>query len=227
MPIFEAPPNTIGRNTIGRVPIACNDYGDDIPRKALFAMRMPVLVAPFFLIAAIAASLVSASASAQESGTTLPAQSGTPGGPPITNGSNGQPPATIVVEPVAMMIAACDANEDGKTTRDELTACVKRSFDAIDTGRKGSLGYIDYSDWALKWLGDRNALPSPFIVDSDGDNRITLAELEAQFATLFARFDTDKDGAVSRAELITIRASAIGDRPPGKRGKHDAGSDRR
>ena len=106
-------------------------------------MRMPVLVAPFVVIAAIAASLVSASASAQDSRTTLPARAGAPGSAPIVNGSNGQPPATIVVEPVAMMIAACDANEDGKTTRDELTACVKRSFDSIDTGHKGSLGYID------------------------------------------------------------------------------------
>jgi hypothetical protein len=185
---------------------------------------MPILVAPILVIVVIAAPLIAASASAQNSRTMLPVQLATPGSPPIANGSNGQPPATIVVEPVAMMIAACDANEDGKTTRDELTACVARSFEAIDTGHKGSLGYIDYSDWALKWLGDRNALPSPFTVDADGDNRITLAELQAQFVTLFARFDTDKDGAVTRAELLTIRASATDDRPQGKRGKH--GSDR-
>ena len=184
-------------------------------------MRMPILVAPILVVTiAVAASLTIEAASAQNSRTMLPVQLATPGSPPIANGSNGQPPATIVVEPVAMMIAACDANNDGKTTRDELTACVTRSFEAIDTGHRGSLGYIDYSDWALKWLGDRNALPSPFTVDADGDNRITLAELQAQFVTLFARFDTDKDGAVTRAELLTIRASATDDRPQGKRGKH-------
>ncbi len=135
------------------------------------------------------------------------------GGSPAIGSAGGQPPATIVAEPVALMIAACDANGDAKVTRAELDACVKRSFAAVDTGNAGSIGYIGYSDWALLWLGDRNALPSPFTVDADGDNRITLAELEAQFATLFARFDTDKDGVLTRAELLTIKAMAIGDRP--------------
>ncbi|GAA0328966.1 hypothetical protein GCM10009087_43990 [Sphingomonas oligophenolica] len=180
-------------------------------------MRMPILAAIL---------VIATSASAQNTRTMLPVSPGAQGSPPVASGSTGQPPATIVAEPVAMMIAACDANDDGKTTRDELTACVTRSFEAIDTAHKGSLGYIDYSDWALKWLGDRNALPSPFVVDADNDNRITLAELQAQFAILFARFDTDKDGAATRAELLTIRASATGDRPSGKKGRHGAGSDR-
>ncbi|MEG3175947.1 EF-hand domain-containing protein [Sphingomonas sp. RB3P16] len=120
-----------------------------------------------------------------------------------------QPAATIVAEPAALFIAACDANGDGRTTRAELTACVARTFADADPGHAGSIGYIGYSDWALKWLGDRNALPSPYGVDSDNDNRITLSELQAQFATLFDRFDLDKDGATTRAELITIRSAAV------------------
>lgn len=90
----------------------------------------------------------------------------------------GQPPATMMVEPAAMMIAACDLDGDGRTTAAELHTCVERSFAAIDSGHKGSLGYIEFADWAERWLGDRNALPSPFEVDTDGDNRITLAELQ-------------------------------------------------
>jgi len=179
-------------------------------------MRLPITAA---VLAATLAIVIGTAVSAQDTRVMLPVQLGTPGSPAIANGSSGQPPATMVVEPVAMMIAACDADNDGKTTRAELVKCVTKSFDAIDTGHKGSIGYIDYSDWALKWLGDRNALPSPFTVDSDGDNRITIIELQAEFTTLFTRFDTDKDGAVTRAELLTIRATAGGDRPPGKRGK--------
>jgi hypothetical protein len=106
---------------------------------------------------------------------TLPAGSGPP--PTAT-----QP--TMVVEPVAMMIAACDADGDGRVTRAELTPCVARSFAAIDTAHAGSIGYIGYGDWALKWLGDANALPSPFSVDADNDNRITLAELQDARARL-------------------------------------------
>ena len=80
----------------------------------------------------------------------------------------------------------------------------------------GAAGYIDFADWSTRWLGDPNALPSPFEVDSDGDNRITLAELQAAMARVFARLDVDKDGAVTRKECLTIRSMAP--RAPDPRG---------
>jgi hypothetical protein len=123
-----------------------------------------------------------------------------------------QPPdQTMMVEPIAMMIAAFDANDDASVSRAEMAAGVARTFAAADTDHKGSIGYIDYSHWALTWLGDRNALPSPFEVDTDHDNRITLAEMQAAFARAFARFDADHDGALTRAELLTIQARPFGD----------------
>jgi hypothetical protein len=131
-------------------------------------------------------------------------QAAVPAGPPP------QPPATLVVEPVAMAIAAFDADGDARVTRTELEAGVRRSFEAIDTARAGTLGYIAFADWAERYLGDRNALPSPFETDSDGDNRITLAELQAKMAETFVRLDRDKDSVVTRAECLTIRAMAPG-----------------
>jgi Ca2+-binding EF-hand superfamily protein len=130
----------------------------------------------------------------------------------------GQPPATFVVAPVAMAMAGFDADGDARTTRAEMEAGVRRSFAAIDSGNSGSIGYIGFADWAERWLGDRNALPSPFEVDTDGDNRITPAELQAAFARVFARLDTNRDGSLSRKELLTIRAMAGREMgPPGKR----------
>ena len=127
-----------------------------------------------------------------------------------------QPPATMVVEPVGMAIAGFDSDMDGVTSAAELAAGVKRSFVAIDTSHTGSIGYIGFADWAERWLGDRNALPSPFEIDTDGDNRITFVELQAQFGRVVARLDRNKDGAVARAELLTIRASVPRERPPEK-----------
>jgi hypothetical protein len=122
--------------------------------------------------------------------------------PPI-----GQPPVqTMVVEPVAMMLAACDADGDARTTRDEARACVAKSFASVDGADSGSIGYIGYSDWATRWLGDASALPGPFEVDADHDNRDTLAELTARIDTIFTRLDRDKDDALVRAELLTVRA---------------------
>jgi hypothetical protein len=156
----------------------------------------------------LAAAPATAQNVSQRQPITLPAGSGPP--PPAT-----QP--TMVVEPVAMMIAACDADGDGHVTRAELTPCVARSFAAIDTQHAGALGYIGYGDWALKWLGDANALPSPFTVDADNDNRITLAELQDTLSRTFDRLDKDHDGVLTRAELLTIRANPVGG--PEGRGK--------
>jgi hypothetical protein len=142
----------------------------------------------------------------------LAAQAAAPFSPLPTPGQ-AQPPATMVVEPVAMAIAAFDANGDGRTSRAEMEAGVRRSFDAIDTAHAGKLRYLDFAEWALRWLGDRNALPSPFDVDANGDDAVSLAELQAWFATTFARLDKDHDGSLTRAELLTIRASAGGGSP--------------
>lgn len=121
----------------------------------------------------------------------------------------GQPPATVIVEPVGMMIAAFDSDGDGRVTRAEFDAGLRRSFDAIDTRHTGSLGYIAFSDWSERWLGDRNTLPSPFETDRDGDNRISFAELAARFDLFFTRFDADKDGIITRKELVVIRPQGL------------------
>ncbi|WP_242097811.1 EF-hand domain-containing protein [Sphingomonas sp. CROZ-RG-20F-R02-07] len=119
-----------------------------------------------------------------------------------------QPAGTILVDPAAMFIAACDADGDARVTRAELDPCVARSFATADGAAGGSIGYIAYAEWAKRWLGDANALPSPFEVDTNGDDRITLAELQGRFAQIFQRLDVDRDGALTRTELVTIRASA-------------------
>ena len=134
---------------------------------------------------------------------------------------HGSTPATMVAAPIALAIAGLDADGDGRTNRAELIAGVARSFAAADTAHRGKLRYLDYADWALRWLGDRNALPSPLELDTDGDDAVSLAELQARFATEFDRLDIDHDGFVSHAELLTIRdgrAADIGRR--GKRPQH-------
>lgn len=120
-----------------------------------------------------------------------------------------QPVANIIAEPVALMIAAFDSDGDARVTRTEFEAGLSKSFASADPEKSGSIGYIRYADWALTWLGDRNALPGPFEVDTDGNNRITLAELRARFDLLFARFDTDKDGVLVRSELVLVRTPQL------------------
>ncbi|WP_254606456.1 hypothetical protein, partial [Sphingomonas bacterium] len=182
-------------------------------------MRLP-------LSAAIAGTLTLLAASAL-----LAAQRGPggDGGPPADDQSTqqrapqqhaGDERATIMVEPVGMMIAGFDTDGDGRTSRAELAAGVQRTFRSIDTADTGRMGYIEFADWAERWLGDRNALPSPFTVDTNGDNVITPVELQAAVAHIYDRFDEKKDGMVTRAELLTIH-DAPG--PGGGGGRREGG----
>lgn len=123
---------------------------------------------------------------------------------PIQAAPTAQPASTVIVEPVAMMIAAFDADGDARVNRAEFDAGLRRSFDSARP-QNGTLGYVGFSDWSERWLGDRNTLPSPFETDRDGDNRIDFDELAARFDLLFTRFDADKDGVLIRRELVTIR----------------------
>lgn len=125
-----------------------------------------------------------------------------------------QTPATMVVEPVAMMIAAFDTDGDALVDRSELIAGVTASFQAIDTAKTGSLRYIAFADWALRYLGDRAALPSPFEVDRNQNDQVSLDELQDHFSRLFARYDRDGSRTISRAELLTFRTAPIGANGP-------------
>jgi len=137
--------------------------------------------------------------------------------PAAPDPSRGRPPATILADPAGLFLAACDANGDARVTAAEREACVARTFATAEGAGGGGIGYIAYADWALRWLGDRNALPGPFEVDADGDNRITAAELSRRFAGLAARYDANRDGVLDRSELIVIRAMPPAS-PPGGAG---------
>lgn len=170
------------------------------------------------LLFALAALIVATPAYAQNRNrVTIPTPPSNGTETPIGASTRQQPAFTVIVEPAAMMIAAFDSDGDGKVTRAEFDAGLKRSFDAIDTRHQGWLGYIAYSDWQERWMGDRNTVPSPFEVDRDGDNKISFAEIAERFDLLFTRFDADKDGVITRKELVTIRPQMQA--PPMGRGK--------
>jgi hypothetical protein len=129
----------------------------------------------------------------------------------------------LLAEPVAMMIAAFDRDGDARVTRAEFDAGLRATWDSINPTHADTIGYITYGDWALKWLGDRDALPTAFEVDRDGDSRISYAELADRFALLFDRFDKNKDGVIDRSELLTYRPPMTGRGPGGGSGSERGG----
>lgn len=117
---------------------------------------------------------------------------------------------TIVAEPIALALAGFDADQDGLVTRAEAIAGAQRTFAAVANGAR-DIGYIGYASWCARWLGDPNTAPGPYEVDNDRDNRITPAELTAALLGAFDRFDVNRDGTLTRAELVTVRATVFGD----------------
>jgi Ca2+-binding EF-hand superfamily protein len=106
------------------------------------------------------------------------------------------------VAPVGVLIAGFDADGDARTSRDELKAGTKRSFDLADQNKDGKLGLLELSQWSTTWLGDGSALPGRFDFDRDADDSISPAEFAAELDRRFTRFDADKDGFVTRGELL-------------------------
>lgn len=118
-------------------------------------------------------------------------------------------PISEVAEPLGLAIAGFDADRDASTSRAEYEEALGRTFGAGDRDVSGDLGYLEYSRWAETWLGSQNALPGPFAIDSDGDTRVSREEFLAEFRRQFTRLDKNVDGAVSRAELLTVRNPAL------------------
>ena len=125
-------------------------------------------------------------------------------------------PISETAEPLGLAVAGFDEDHDGRTSRAELNAALLRSFAPADRDRDGALGYIEYSGWATTWLGSATALPGPYAIDLDGNDRISAEELVAEFGRHFLRLDRDGDGHVSRAELLTVRNPRL---PPIERGR--------
>ena len=146
----------------------------------------------------------------------LPAQPGVvPPAAPVVVGPGQTPQGSIpvpiseVAEPLGLAVAGFDADHDGSTSRAEYEQALARTFAAADNNRSGDLGYLEYARWAETWLGSQSALPGPFAIDADGDTRLSREEFLAEFRRQFARLDKSGDGAVSRAELLTVRNPAM------------------
>lgn len=114
-------------------------------------------------------------------------------------------PISETAEPIALVVAAFDVNRDGLTSAAEFDEGLTRTFAAADTNGDGQLGYIEYAGWATTWLGSATALPGPYAIDTNGDDRISREEFLTEFRRQFARLDANRDGTVSHAELLTLR----------------------
>lgn len=133
-----------------------------------------------------------------------------------------------------------DANNDGKLTGDELPEFMQDRLSTFDTNEDGAIDTDELEAMANRSGGGGgggrgpggpggggNFDPAQFVErifsenDANEDGKLTGDEIPDRMKDRVADIDTDKDGAVSRAELEE-RFRSSGGRPPGPGAGPDA-----
>ncbi len=114
----------------------------------------------------------------------------------------------VLVRPVGLVFADMDHDGDAVLTTREIEGGTAAQFAKFDSDSSGVWSFVEQGDWAETHLGDRYALPSAMLMDTDGNGTIVLDEFQTAIAAAARLADTDKDGAVSRSELLITLPTA-------------------
>lgn len=114
----------------------------------------------------------------------------------------------VLVRPVGLVFADIDSDGDAVLTSLEIEVGTAAQFAKFDRDSSAVWSFVEQGDWAETHLGDRYALPSAMQMDTDGNGTIVLDEFQAAIAAAARLADTDKDGAVSRSELLITLPTA-------------------
>lgn len=118
-------------------------------------------------------------------------------------GDPGLQHGAIVVKPTGLLLADMDINHDQETDRDELGKAVPILFAQIDQDNGGIVSGIEFADWAQTALGARYPVQGLASFDTDNSLAIEEDEFANGLNALFATYDKDNNGRVTRAELFT------------------------
>ena len=103
-----------------------------------------------------------------------------------------------------------DQNKDGKVTRAEMLSRATERFDKADTNKDGKVTPEERKASFQQFAEQRFAEQ-----DKNKDGALSADELPGHFAKRMEKFDTNKDGKLTRAEL-----QALADQHKGRFGKH-------
>ncbi len=93
-----------------------------------------------------------------------------------------------------------DANKDGKVQRTEFEPVVSRRFARMDTNADKSITSAELAE-AMQKAVERRRIRIMAVLDRDKNGTITEAELDNIVDSMFIGADTDKDGALTLAEM--------------------------
>jgi len=109
-------------------------------------------------------------------------------------------------QPVAMLLVGMDQNNDQLISRAEMELGVGAEWGRF--GRNPSA--TSFAQWSVNTLGSTDARPTFMNFDQDFNGVITEAEFKGEFDTIFAKTDKNKDGNLTRSEMIIAFEAPMG-----------------
>jgi hypothetical protein len=126
-----------------------------------------------------------------------------------------------IAMPVGLFLTSLDIDRDARTSRTEVSDGAAESFDASDGNTDGYLRAIEFVAWSRTYLGSEYSMPGRLQFDHDQDGRVSRGEFTATFDEIQRRLDSDRDGALTRAELL-VEVSGAGMDPGAIRAQIEA-----
>jgi hypothetical protein len=107
-----------------------------------------------------------------------------------------------IAMPVGLFLTSMDLDRDTRVSRAEVSGGAAETFDASDANNDGYLRPIEFEAWSRTYLGSEYSTPGRLHFDHDQDGRVSRGEFAATFDEIQRQLDSDRDGALTRAELL-------------------------
>jgi len=164
-------------------------------------------ISKLFLLATLASGLILSACASK------PERRGPPGGDRSEAGERGERGARgkpqgsgTFLRPVAALFIGMDSNKDKVITLAEVDAGAASEWASFN----GSPSAIYFNDWSLVNLGSADAMPSFMSFDRDFSGVISESEFSAQLRRQFTQLDKNKDGELTRSEMLVTYNAKFG-----------------
>lgn len=147
------------------------------------------------------------------------------GPPPDREGQGPARTAGTFVKPVGLLFAGMDLNNDAIVTEAEFNAGVAAEWSNFDRNPSGTY----FAVWSVAKLGSTDAYPTFMMFDKNFNNVVSDDEFSERLESEFSQMDVNRDGQLSRSEMIVAFAAPRGrSKPEGREGggKREGGGGR-
>ena len=133
-------------------------------------------------------------------------------------------PTGYVARPISVLLVSMDDDHDKVITASELAAGIQREWQELTASGGDDVSPLRLGDWSEQTLGKRDSLPTHVAMDRDLNGQVTRSEFADQMKREFALLDKNRDGQLTRGELIfalperQYNQDMGGGRPPQGRG---------